>query len=209
MSTLHCAHVQNYVRKPGPFAFFHSPDVDPILSASYPQCSQRWRKGMRAFDGSELDRQLLPPWVEDLLMNGRCMVPTTVQKKKGFTIEADEHSRLPARRKERLTAPVILEVRKVTNYIEAKLVEAGYNVVAAEITFDPEENWRLAQASPGPHIAVTHKGALLPSCLSLNTVKRYLDDGKDDDDLRLQYLLVDWRLPPPIADVIPKEISVD
>lgn len=65
------------------------------------------------------------------------------------------------------------------------------------------------QEVAGPHVAITHEGALLPSRLSLATVKRYLDSGKESDDLQLEYLLVDWRAPPPIADVIPKEIPVD
>jgi hypothetical protein len=104
---------------------------------------------------------------------------------------------------------VILEIRKVANYVEMKLKEGGVDAVAVEVTFDPAENVRLAAATAGPHVAITHRGALLPSCLSLNTVKRYLDDGKEDDDIRLCYLLVDWQRPPPIADVIPTEIPVE
>ena len=202
--------MQPFMRKPGPFAFYHAPAVDPILSAAYPQSSQRWRKAMRAFDGSEFDRRLLPGWVEDLVQHGRCEQPATVQKKKGFTVEPDpECSALPHRAPERLSAPVILEIRKVTNYVEAKLKAAGLHVVAAEITFSPDENEALARKTEGPHVAILHAGALLPSGLSLNTVKRYLDEGKESDDIRLCYTLVDWRAPPPIADVVPKEIPVD
>ena len=202
------APMQAYMRKPGPFGFYHNPKIDPIISAAYPRSRQRWRKNMRAFDGSEIERNLLPRWVEDLLLHGRCEQPATVQKKKGFTIEPDVASGLPPRDPERLSAPVILEIRKVTNYVEAKLKQSGMHVVAAEITFDPEQNAALARKTEGPHIAITHSGALLPSGLSLNTVKRYLDQGKESDDIRLTYTIVDWAAPPPIADVVPKEIPV-
>jgi hypothetical protein len=107
--------LQSFVRKPGPFAWFHDPAVDPIVSASYPQSRQRWRRSMRAFSGAEVNRRLLPRWVDDVIMRGRAHGPATVQKKKGFTVEPEEGAagagappglRLPPRPPERLTAPV-------------------------------------------------------------------------------------------------------
>lgn len=65
------------------------------------------------------------------------------------------------------------------------------------------------QETSGPHVAIVHNGRLVPSALSLNTVKRYLDGGKARDDLRLHYTLIDWRAPPPIAEVVPQDIPVE
>lgn len=206
--------VQAYARK-GPFAYQRDRAVDPIVSASYPRSALRWRKPMRALDGSEVPRQLLPPWVENLILKGTCpRWPDGVLRSKGFTIAPAEcmAERLPVHPPERLTAPVILEIRKVANYVINKMHAAGITACAAEITFDAAENARLAAkraADSGPLVAIVHKGALLPSCLSLSTVSRYLDDGKNEDDIDLEYLVLDWAESLPIADVVPKEIPID
>jgi hypothetical protein len=170
---------------------------------------------MRALDGSEINRQLLPRWIENLVLKGTCPPwPEGHQRSKSFTITpaANVREQLPGPLEpQRLTAPVILEIRKVANYIAAQLHERNILVVAAEVTFDEEDDRRLAHinADGRLHIGILHKGALLPSHLSLSTVDRYLDDGKTEDDLKLEYAIIDWADPPQLADVVPKEITVD
>jgi hypothetical protein len=189
--------------------------VDPILSASYPRSTLKWRKAMRALDGSEINRQLLPLWVENLVLKGTCPPwPEGHQRSKSFTISPAES--MPScmqcwQQPQRLTAPVILEIRKVASYIATQMRERNVVLVVPEVTFDEEENRRLAhiKADAGLHIGILHRGALLPSHLSLSTVDRYLDDGKTEDDLKLEYVIIDWADPPPLADVVPKEITVD
>jgi hypothetical protein len=105
----HCC-LQDFVRKPGPFAYYHDAAVAPIVSAAYPRsATQRWRKGMRDFTGAE-SAKMLPAWVDEIVMRGRCNVPQAAQKKKGFQIAPAEGARfgVPAHtlQEERLTAPV-------------------------------------------------------------------------------------------------------
>jgi len=83
---------------------------------------------------------------------------------------------------ERLTAPAILEVRKVALWVQQKLADGNLKVSAPPVTFSPAENRTAAQEQREPHIAILHDGKLLPSELSLNTVKRFLCRGKFDDD---------------------------
>lgn len=82
-------------------------------------------------------------------------------------------------------------------------------VSAPPVTFDPAENRAAAVAHREPHVAILHDGKLLPSDLSLNTVKRFLCRGKKEDDIPLQCQFIDWDAPPPLADVVPKNIDPD
>jgi hypothetical protein len=79
------------------------------------------------------------------------------------------------------TVQIILEIRKVAKYVETKLMEEHRIAVQTiEVTFSAEANAANAAQVPGPHMAILHQGCLLPSVLSLNTVKRYLDDGRTE-----------------------------
>ena len=77
-----------------------------------------------------------------------------------------------------------------------------------QVSFDVNANRKYAQeAGRDPHVAVLHGGRLLPWELSLNTVRRFLCNGKITDDVPLQFMIVDPLKPPPIADVVPKKID--
>lgn len=215
------------MQRSGPFNYYHDPDVNIVVSAHYPQSPQRWRCPMRAFTGDELQRGLVPEWVDNAVMRGRIPSETTVSKV-SFTVEplgpVRQHfypptpvADAPRGRRgygstagsppERLTAPAILEVRKVALWVQQKLADGSLKVSAPPVTFSPTENREAALAQPDPHIAILHDGKLLPSELSLNTVKRFLCRGRFDDDIPLQCRFIDWDAPPPIADVVPKHID--
>jgi hypothetical protein len=231
-------HVQAYIQKPGPFCFYHDLDINPIITAHYPNSSKlRWRIPMREFTGDEIQDGILPQWVVDAVMRGR--IPTQPPNKVSFTIEpfgpvahltpvnshgvgdpiGPPNKFLPrssaqaaasaADLSERLTAPTILEIRKVANYVANKLRDLGNDVSAPEVTFDLRESAANAVDEPAPHVGIAFGGRLLPSALTLNTVKRFLCKGRVHDDIALQYLIIDWGNPPPIADIVPKVIEVD
>lgn len=216
--------MQAYVPRSGPFNYYHDPDVNIVVSAHYPQSPQRWRRPMRAFNGDELQRGLVPKWVDDAVMRG-CRPSDS---KVAFTVEplgtvrghfypATPAPDVPRSRRgfgaapgpapERLTAPAILEVRKVALWVQQKLADGNLKVSAPAVTANPAENRAAAAALREPHIAILHDGKLLPSELSLNTVKRFLCRGLSDDDIPLQCMFIDWDAPPPLADVVPKNID--
>lgn len=144
--------MQAYVPRGGAFNYYHDPDVNIVVSAHYPEAPQRWRRPMRAFTGDELQRGLIPKWVADALMSGRAPSDPTVSKV-AFTVEPLGPLRqhfypdVPVPRAgrratggtqgyvpERLTAPAILEIRKVALWVQQKLSEGNLKVCAGTIT---------------------------------------------------------------------------
>lgn len=219
--------MQAYVKRGGPFDYYHDPEVNIVVSAHYPQSPQRWRRPMRAFSGDEIQSGMVPQWASEAVMRGRIPNDPTVSKV-AFTVEPlgpvrnhfypapppqdsgrgrRGHGGATPLAPERLTAPAILEVRKVALWVQQKLADGNLKVSAPPVTFSPAENRTAAQEQREPHIAILHDGKLLPSELSLNTVKRFLCRGKFDDDIPLQCMFIDWAAPPDIADVVPKHID--
>jgi hypothetical protein len=89
--------------------------------------------------------------------------------------------------------------RPVRRCVTAAQVQVTFNALANRVA--------ALEAGPEPHIAILHEGRLLPWELSLNTVRRFLCSGRVTDDIPLQFGIVEWRHPPPIADVVPKKID--
>lgn len=124
------------------------------------------RRPVNGFQGNE--QQFMPAWVVDLLRDGKGQTREVV--KISFSLEPAEGSGLPELSTTTLNAPRVLRVRKVASYI-AKELKDSRNTLEVD----------------GSQLEVLCRGQVLPSTMSLATVRQFR--WRSVEELCLQYRL--------------------
>ncbi|KAL5566956.1 hypothetical protein UlMin_030120 [Ulmus minor] len=164
-----------------------------------------WRKKITDFDGTE-DEKDFPWWCLDCVLNNR--LPPRENTKCSFYLQAFEGSNVQILTQGKLSAPRILRIHKVVNYVLEKMVlEKPLDSVGSDGTFAPGlGGGPLPTSAIGdgsfrsglkpwhklrPSIEILCNNQVLDKDLSLATVRAYI--WKKSDDLVLNYRVVQGR----------------
>ncbi|XP_076890559.1 uncharacterized protein LOC143541679 [Bidens hawaiensis] len=174
-----------------PFAF--STVSPPSIITEGPQ-SGPWRKKITDLDGTE-DEKEFPWWVLDCVLHNR--LPPREHTKCSFYLHPCEGSAAQILTQGKLSAPRILRIHKVVNYVVEKMVlDKPLDSLSGDATFGPGtvdgtfrsgfKPWKLK-----PNIEILCNNQVLTSDMSLATVRTYI--WKKPEDLVLNYRVVSSR----------------
>ncbi|XP_069144231.1 uncharacterized protein [Solanum lycopersicum] len=159
--------------------------------------SGSWRKKITDLDGTE-DEKDMPWWVIDCVMNNR--LPPRENTKCSFYFHPCEGSTVQILTQGKLSAPRILRIHKVINYVVEKLVlDKPLDSVNSDGTFAPGLHGTTGvddSSRIGPKPSQKHKPSIEILCnnqvlspeMSLATVRAYI--WKKPEDLVLNYRLL-------------------
>ncbi|XP_027774625.1 WD repeat-containing protein 48-like isoform X3 [Solanum pennellii] len=159
--------------------------------------SGSWRKKITDLDGTE-DEKDMPWWVIDCVMNNR--LPPRENTKCSFYLHPCEGSTVQILTQGKLSAPRILRIHKVINYVVEKLVlDKPLDSVNSDGTFAPGLHGTTGvddSSRIGPKPSQKHKPSIEILCnnqvlspeMSLATVRTYI--WKKPEDLVLNYRLL-------------------
>lgn len=156
-----------------------------------------WRKKITYLDGNE-DENKIPDWCLDCVLNNR--LPQRENTKCGFYLQPCEGSPVPILSQGKLSAPRILTIHKVMNYVVEKTVSdkpsngtdtyesfiSGQNVAAGgEGSFGSgSRHWQKLKLS----VEIICNNQILSPEMSLATVRAYI--WKKQEELVLNYRVV-------------------
>ncbi|XP_073065247.1 uncharacterized protein [Primulina eburnea] len=146
-----------------------------------------WRKKFNSLDGTE-DEKDLPWWVIDCVLNNR--LPPRENTKCSFYLHPCEGSTVQILTQGKLSAPRILRVHKVINYVIEKMVlDKPVDSINSDGVFSPGlKPWPKLK----PSIEILCNNQVLPPEISLATVRTYI--WKKPEDLILNYRVVPGRV---------------
>ncbi|XP_020105362.1 WD repeat-containing protein 48 isoform X2 [Ananas comosus] len=164
-----------------------------------------WRKKITDLDGME-DEKDLPWWCIDCVLNGR--LPPRENTKCSFYLHPFEGSSLPNVTQGKLSAPRILRIHKVINYVVEKLVlDKPVDAGSSDGTFGSGLSTGQSQLPPigdgslrsglkswpklKPNLEILCNNQVLSPEMSLATVRTYI--WKKPEDVILHYRLVQSR----------------
>ncbi|XP_024021969.1 WD repeat-containing protein 48 isoform X1 [Morus notabilis] len=162
-----------------------------------------WRKKITGLDGTEDDKEL-PWWCLDCVLNNR--LPPRENTKCSFYLQPCEGSTVQILTQGKLSAPRILRIHKVINYVVEKMVlDKPLDSLNPDGTFAPGLAGGQLQASAlgeslrvnrpwhkhKPSIEILCNNQVLSPDMSLATVRAYI--WKKSDDLILNYRVVQGR----------------
>ncbi|PKA53375.1 Dynein assembly factor with WDR repeat domains 1 [Apostasia shenzhenica] len=164
-----------------------------------------WRKKITELDGSE-DEKDIPWWCLDCVLNGR--IPPRENTKCSFYLHPCEGSNVQVLTQGKLSAPRILRIHKVVNYVIEKMVldkplEGGNSdgqfglvpgVGQSQLTSLGDGSFRgglKPWQKIKPHIEILCNNQVLSHDMSLATVRTYI--WKKPEDLVLNYRIVQNR----------------
>ncbi|KAI3516967.1 hypothetical protein L1887_16159 [Cichorium endivia] len=154
-----------------------------------------WRKKITEMDGTE-DEKDLPWWVLDCVLLNR--LPPREHTKCSFYLQPYEGSTTQTVTQGKLSAPRILRIHKVVNYVVEKLVlDKPMDSLAIDGTFAPQGDgsFRSGIIKPWqklkPSIEILCNNQVLTPDMSLATVRAYI--WKKSEDLVLNYRIVSGR----------------
>ncbi|KAG6386861.1 hypothetical protein SASPL_152038 [Salvia splendens] len=155
-----------------PFEFLAASPPSIVTEGSH---GGPWRKKITDLDGTE-DEKDLPWWVLDCVLNNR--LPPRENTKCSFYLHPCEGSNVQVLTQGKLSAPRILRIHKVVNYVvEKMLLDKPMDNLNADGSFAPN-----APGGQIPHPVV------LPPDMSLATVRAYI--WKKSEDVILNYRIV-------------------
>ncbi|XP_073274188.1 uncharacterized protein [Primulina huaijiensis] len=146
-----------------------------------------WRKKFTSLDGTEDERDL-PWWVIDCVLNNR--LPPRENTKCSFYLHPCEGSTAQILTQGKLSAPRILRVHKVVNYVIEKMVlDKPVDSINLDGSFAPGlKPWPKLK----PSIEITCNNQVLHPEMSLATVRTYI--WKKPEDLILNYKVVQGKV---------------
>ncbi|XP_022742285.1 WD repeat-containing protein 48-like isoform X3 [Durio zibethinus] len=163
-----------------------------------------WRKKITELDGTE-DEKDFPWWVLDCVLNNR--LPPRENTKCSFYLHPCEGSAVLILTQAKLSAPRILKIHKVVNYVIEKMVlDKATDSVNTDGTFAPGLGGQLQHSTVGdgsfrsglkpwqkrrPSIEILCNNQLLSPDMSLATVRAYV--WKKPEDLVLNYRVTQGR----------------
>lgn len=167
-----------------------------------------WRMRADHFTGKEQEFDDIPGWVVHCVVKDEYLVPK--ETKCAFVLLPAENSKLPSLLQSKLNAPRILQVSKVANYCQQKLIDQNIQVEVVAVDWDsppgapvpPPDN--LRPGTPMPPVAVLElvcNNLAVPYSMSLAAVKKYI--WKRSDDIVFYYRLRDLKNLPPMPVITP------
>ncbi|XP_071703462.1 uncharacterized protein [Rutidosis leptorrhynchoides] len=177
-----------------PFAFSSACPPSIITEGSQ---NGPWRKKITDLNGTE-DEKDFPLWVLDCILHNR--LPPREHTKCSFYLHPCEGSAAQILTQGKLSAPRILRIHKVVNYITEKLVlDKPVDSLSSEGTFGPgsvvggDGSFRsgLKAWKPKPSLEILCNNQVLTPDMSLATVRAYI--WKKPEDLVLNYRVVSGR----------------
>ncbi|XP_042017252.1 WD repeat-containing protein 48-like isoform X2 [Salvia splendens] len=185
-----------------PFEFLASSPPSIVTEGSQ---GGPWRKKITDLDGIE-DEKDFPWWVLDCVLNNR--LPPRENTKCSFYLHPCEGSNVQVLTQGKLSAPRILRIHKVVNYVvEKMLLDKPMDNLNADGTFAPNApGVQIPHAVVGdgslrsglkpwqklrPSIEILCNNQVLPPDMSLATVRAYI--WKKPEDLILNYRIVQGR----------------
>ncbi|KAJ0654778.1 putative transcription factor WD40-like family [Helianthus annuus] len=174
-----------------PFAFS---TVSPPSIITEGSQSGPWRKKITDLDGTE-DEKEFPWWVLDCILHNR--LPPREHTKCSFYLHPCEGSAAQILTQGKLSAPRILRIHKVVNYVVEKMVlDKPLDSLSNDGAFGPGsvdgsfrsgfKPWKLK-----PSIEILCNNQVLSPDMSLATVRTYI--WKKPEDLVLNYRIVSTR----------------
>jgi len=128
-------------------AFQLRTQVPPVVMISGGSEFHPLRRSIHAFDGRELEGEVVPQWVADCVLRSR--YPQGKELKMFFILQPAEGSGLPSMLQGRLSAPRVLGMDKVADYVLRKMAEQGV-VLREDPLFwapDKQEQWNRDHGS--------------------------------------------------------------
>lgn len=163
-----------------------------------------WRKKITELDGTEDERDL-PSWCLDCLLHGR--YPPRENAKCSFYLHPYEGTTVQVLTQGKLSAPRILQINKVINYVLEKMVldkppeEGSTDAVSSSSHGSSQQHTangggfrtgiRVWQQKTKPEVEILCNQQVLPPEMSLATVRQYV--WKKPDDLYLFYRITSNR----------------
>ncbi|XVF57309.1 hypothetical protein PTKIN_Ptkin06aG0194900 [Pterospermum kingtungense] len=163
-----------------------------------------WRKKITDLDGTE-DEKDFPWWVLDCVLNNR--LPPRENTKCSFYLHPCEGSAVQILTQGKLSAPRILRIHKVVNYVIEKMVlDKPIDSANTDGTFAPGLGGQLQHSAVGdgsyrsglkpwqkirPNIEILCNNQVLSPDMSLATVRTYI--WKKPEDLVLNYRVIQGR----------------
>ena len=142
-----------------------------------------WKREMNDFTGKEGPDEI-PMWIVDCLLYNRLQGAETLVQKCTFSLLPLEGSELPHLKQTKLTAPRILHVAKIKNYVVQKLLDSGVDL-RAEAGIHEGRNSSMAESlviSDGL-VDIIGNGRVLEPDMSLATICKYLCKRSNDIEL--------------------------
>lgn len=166
--------------------FKFAKESSPAVMVSGDQYSLPWKKSCHEMDGSED----VPEWVSKCILEGE--YPTSKALKMCFVLVPKRGTNLPPMGQSRLTAPRVLQVEKMLDYVIKRLNSKGIECYKKPIYWKrsndihgdkPERNEQ--------QVILTCNDMLIPSDFTLAAVRQWM--WKKPDDLRIEYTLADSK----------------
>eukprot|EP00803_Ostreobium_quekettii_P004299 evm.model.scf_292.7 EVM.evm.TU.scf_292.7 scf_292:49611-64181(-) len=164
-----------------------------------------WRASVQMLPKAVNDREDIPEWVAECVL--RLRIPTQKSWKCSFHLIPLDDS-LPQLNQSRLTAPRILQIRKVSQYLKQKLLELDPPVNVeippvdfTDVTNDPYYTEKRDSDEPYQEVVLTCKDYALPFSMSVGSVIEYIW-REGDEDLDIMYCMRGREFPLP--DIPPR-----
>jgi len=156
--------------------------VSPAVMVCGDDHSVPWKKSCWEMDGSED----VPEWVVRCIM--RHEYPVSKQLKMSFVLMPLKGSNLPSMSQSRLTAPRVLQVQKMVEYVAKRLEGKGYECSKEPIYWSQNED-KGPKKSPSKKkkhfIVLTCNGMTVPWDFTLAAVRQWM--WKRPEDLHIEY----------------------
>jgi len=173
--------------------FRFADESSPAVMVSGDQHSMPWKKSCSEMDGSED----VPEWVRLCVLEDN--YPKSKALKMCFVLVPQRGTNLPPMGQSRLTAPRVLQVEKMLDYVIKRLKSKGIDCCKRPIYWDKKREEDMTKREESKHqVLLTCNGVLIPSDFTLAAIRQWM--WKKPDDLRIEYSLGDSG----ITSVLPK-----
>ena len=172
--------------------FRFAEESSPAVMVSGDQYSTPWKKSCSEMDGTED----VPGWVSKCVLADE--YPKSKALKMCFVLVPQGGTNLPSMGQSRLTAPRVLQVEKMLDYVIKRLKSKGIDCCKRPIYWGKQQIADEGSSKNRPQVILTCNGVLIPSDFTLAAIRQWM--WKKPDDLRIEYSLADSKTP----SVLPK-----
>lgn len=116
---------------------FHMRGRSPVVMISGDDHYPPFRRAADAFTGEEQETEIVPQWVADCVLRGQYVAGKEL--KMAFVLVPAENSGLPSLMQSRLSAPRVLGVDKVADYVLRKMSDQGIVMKEEPLFWAPEK----------------------------------------------------------------------
>jgi WD repeat-containing protein 48 len=164
--------------------FRFADESSPAVMVSGDQHAMPWKKSCSEMDGSED----VPEWVRRCVLEDE--YPRSKALKMCFVLVPKRGTNLPPMGQSRLTAPRVLQVEKMLDYVMKRLKSKGIDCCKRPIYWDTRREVKDVETEESKQqVLLTCNGVLIPSDFTLAAVRQWM--WKKPEDLRIEYSLAD------------------